>query len=110
MSKILKIDLIEKDMDSCRISPFNGPRLFEFECSNILKKFEGNPLCNDDVTEAIDTLIAYFCQDGIYKIVIDIDKRDKSLAPAKEMTIEQIEKKLGYKIKIISDKENEKND
>lgn len=110
MSKILKINLIEKDMDSCRISPFKGPRLFEFECSNILKKFEGNPLCNDDVTEAIDTLIAYFCQDGIYKIAIDIDKRDKSLAPAKEMTIEQIEKKLGFKIKIISDKENEKND
>ena len=106
MSKILKINLIEKDIDSDRISPFKGTRLFNFECSNILKKFEGKPLCNDDVTEAIDTLIAYYHQEEIYTMIIDIDERNESLAPAKEMTIEQIEKKLGYKIKIVSDKEN----
>ena len=41
-------------------------------------------------------------------LVLDINDRNKVLAPAKEMTIDEIEKELGYKIKIV--KEEEKND
>ena len=48
-------------------------------------------------------------QERIHKFVVDIDERNRSLAPAKEMTLEEIEAELGHKVKIVNkkDKENE---
>lgn len=106
--KRLEIKLIDDSIDERALrdgylSPSNRPRLYEFECSNVLKKFEGKTLSRDDLENAIDTMIAYYCKEEIYKTIIDIDTRNESLAPAKEMTIEQIELLLGYKIKIVGD-------
>lgn len=109
MSKRLNINLIDEDIDCrTRFHYYNDePELYEFECSNILKKFEGKTLCREDAVEAIDTLIAYYYQEKICRMIIDIGKRNESLEPAKEMTLEQIEKMLGHKVKIVSDKEKQ---
>ena len=62
-------------------------------------------LSREDCIKAVDTLITYCYQEEIHRMEIDIDERDQILAPVKEMTLEEIEKKLGYKVKIVSDKE-----
>ncbi|MGN1399399.1 MAG: hypothetical protein ACI4WG_05330 [Erysipelotrichaceae bacterium] len=100
--KRIEINLISPTLDS-RLYP----ALDESECRNILKQFEGKRICNDDVAKAIDTLIAYYAQEGIHKTIIDIDKRDKALATVKEMTLDEVEKELGYKIKIVNREEEE---
>lgn len=41
-------------------------------------------------------------------IVCDINEFNKAFAPVKEMTIAEIEKELGYKIKIVGKDKGEK--
>ena len=60
-----------------------------------------------DVEKAIDTLINHIVTNGISHMIVDIDERNKALAPVKEMTFDDIEKELGYKIKIVKEKNNE---
>ena len=59
----------------------------------------------DDLQEAINKIIVYMAKDRIDEMTINLDRRDQCYAPAKEMTIAEIEKKLGYKVKIIKDEE-----
>ena len=42
---------------------------------------------------ALDIVTAYFVEQRINELVLDINERNKILAPAKEMTIDEIEKK-----------------
>lgn len=110
MSKSLEIILTDTTfniMPPFTIGDYDDvrPMLHKSECQNILKQFEGKELTMDDALYAIDTLIAYYARNNMYRTVIDIDERDRRLAPAKEITLEEIEKKLGYKVKIVSDKE-----
>lgn len=44
-------------------------------------------------------------KDRIDGMTIDIDYRNECYAPTKEMTIAEIEKELGYKVKIVKDEE-----
>ena len=100
--KILKVTLVDPMFDpSTSVASGQGPRLYEFECLNILKKFEHREVSCDDIADALDVLIAELCLNDLHEIVVDISDRDKSLAPAKEMTIEEIEKELGHKVKIV---------
>ena len=59
----------------------------------------------DDLQEAINKIIVYMAKDRIDGITINIDYRNECYAPTKEMTIAEIEKKLGYKVKIVKDEE-----
>lgn len=104
MNKALRIEVVDP-----RFIPdgFNYPTIQCYECEHILKQFENKSESMDDVEKAIDTLINYFVTNGVSNMTVDIDKRNKALAPAKEMTIDDIEKELGYKIKIVKEKNNE---
>ena len=111
MNKIINIELKDPNLEQdgygyeyVRIP--NYPRLFSHEINNIINKFDGHKITEDEIMDALDLISLYIHQERIYKFVVDIDERNSSLAPAKEMTIEEIEEKLGYKVKIVS-KENQ---
>lgn len=109
MSKFLEIklkdDLYKPDL-AFDIHDNNGPRLFTGECPNIMKKFtDDNGIIDYDLEKAIDTIIAHFASNAGHTMIVDVFERDKALAPPKEMTLEEIEKELGYKVKVISEKE-----
>ena len=108
--KIIDIELKDPDLEpdrygyECACVP-NHPILFSHEIDNIINKFDGRKITEDEVLDALDLISLYIYQERIHKIVVDIDERNRFLEPAKEMTLEEIEKKLGYKVKIVS-KEN----
>lgn len=104
MNKALRIEVVDP-----RFIPdgFNHPTIQRYECEHILKQFENKSESMGDVEKAIDTLINHFVTNGVSHMMVDIDKRNKALAPAKEMTFDDIEKELGYKIKIVKEKNNE---
>ena len=112
MNKIINIELKDPNLEQdsygyeyVRIP--NYPRLFSHEISNIINKFDGRKITEDEIMDALDLISLYIYQERIHKIVIDIDERNENLAPAsKEMTLEEIEAELGHKVKIIS-KENQ---
>ena len=83
------------------------PILFSHEIDNIINKFDGRKITEDEVMDALDLISLYIYQERLYKFVVDIDERNRFLAPAKEMTLEEIEKKLGYKVKIVSKEKDE---
>ncbi len=83
------------------------PNLYLYDCPNVVghvRKKLGHSATMDDVIDALDVLAAYISENDIYSFEVDISKRNDSLRPAKEMSIKDIEKELGYKIKIVSDK------
>lgn len=61
-------------------------------------------ITDEDAERAIDILATFFMQRQLNFIDVDLEKRNDALAPAKDMTLEEIEKELGYKIKIVKDK------
>ena len=84
------------------------PNLQIYDCPNVIKhvtKKLGRSATMDDVMDALDVVAAYLSEHDTYLIKVNITERNDSLRPAKEMSIKDIEKALGYKIKIISDKE-----
>ena len=110
MNKIINIELKDPNLEQdsygyeyVRIP--NYPRLFSYEIDNIINKFDSHKITKDEIIDALDLISLYIYQERIHKIVVDIDERNRFLEPAKEMTLEEIENKLGYKVKIVS-KEN----
>ena len=97
MDKIMRIEMTEA---FSRDSTY----LYADDCPNIIKKVNDihGEITEEDLTNAIDVLISAFIKRKVYSMVIDIDERDSECAPAKEMTLEEIEKKLGYKVKIVN--------
>ena len=110
MSKLINIELKDTNLEQDRYSyeyvriP-NYPTLFSHEIDNIINKFDGRKITEDDVSDALDLISLYIYRERIHKIVVDIDERNRTLAPAKEMTLEEIEKELGHKVKIVNKKE-----
>lgn len=83
------------------------PNLYLYDCPNVVGHVTqklGHSATMDDVIDALDVLAAYISENDIYSFEVDISERNNSLRPAKEMSIKDIEKELGYKIKIVSDK------
>lgn len=109
--KIIDIELKDPDLEpdrydyECACVP-NHPILFSHEIDNIINKFDGRKITKDEAMDALDLISLYIYQEEIHEIVVNIDERNRFLAPAKEMTLEEIEEELGHKVKIIS-KENE---
>ena len=64
---------------------------------------EGDAVCEQEAVEAMDTLIRYLYQNKKVQIIYDLEHRNKALAPVREMTMTEIEKALGYKIKLINE-------
>lgn len=56
----------------------------------------------NEVDDAISIILTYFMQNHVDRIYVDLDDRDKKKAPAKEMTLEEVEAALGYKVKIVN--------
>ena len=80
-----------------------GPFIYDRDCQHIINNLNRDTyITNDELNHALDIVAAYFVENRINGLVLDINIRNKILAPAKEMTIEEIEEKLGYKIKIVS--------
>lgn len=108
MSKTLEIELVDPDFEPLYwVHKEQYPVLHEIDCTNILDKLKGTigtEISHKDVELAIDILIDHFVKNGLYKMAVDISERDRLAVPPKEMTMEDIEKALGYKIKIISEK------
>ena len=75
------------------------------ECRNIMRPFENVDISTDDMINAIDLIITHMVRDNLSEIVVDIAEHDQALAPPKEMTLKEIEKELGYKVKIVSKEE-----
>lgn len=87
--------------------PKEGPFIYDRDCQHIINNLNRDTdITNDELNHALDIVTAYFVEHRINGLVLDINERNKILAPAKEMTIDEIEKELGYKIKIV--KENKK--
>lgn len=118
MSKILEIRLIdptandhESNDRSYEYNQYMASKLVidddiclsRGECPGILRN--GNKVINSGVTvaEAIDAIISYFVKRHIYALTIDIAERERLITPPKEMTLEEIEKALGYRIVIKED-------
>lgn len=89
---------LSKDIDEHSISVLTYP-----ESSNIINQFHYDSITLDNFTKAIDFIIAYFYKYKRTGTVIDINTRNNELKPAKEMTIKEIEKALGYKVKIVKE-------
>lgn len=79
------------------------PRIFTCEYPNICL---GHKITDDEIVHAMDVIATYFMQTGKNGIEVILEEREKSLTPAVEMTMEEIEKKLGHKVKIVGDKED----
>lgn len=113
MSKKLVVKIEDPDLNKVNyMDPFYPepqiPNLQIYDCPNVIKhvtKKLGRSATMDDVMDALDVVAAYLSEHDTYLIKVNITERNDSLRPAKEMSIEDIEKELGYKIKIISDKE-----
>ena len=74
------------------------------ECRNILKAMNFHQPTEEEVSDAINILLAhlyYKRQSGTY---VDVDVMNDK-ASQKEMTISEIEKELGHKVKILKEKE-----
>lgn len=98
MSKIIKLELTEdfsNDLTTC---------LYEEDCPYIIKKVSDThgEITDEEFGNAIDVLIAAFVKQKINCMYINIDERNTDYAPAKEMTLEEVEKELGYKVKIVN--------
>lgn len=106
MNKALRIDVVDP---SSIPDGYNHQTIKCYECEHILKQFENKSESRGDVEKAIDTLINHIVTNDISYMMVDIDKRNKALAPAKEMTLDDIEKELGYKIKIVREKNKNEN-
>ena len=79
-----------------------GPFIYDFDCEHIIDNLNRDAeITVEELNHALDIVTAYFVEHRINGLVLDINERNKILAPAKEMTIDEIEKELGYKIKIV---------
>lgn len=66
--------------------------------------FLDRDVTDDECINAMQLIATYFMQHEVNHIILDLEERNDALTPTKEMTIEEIEKQLGHKIKIVKKK------
>lgn len=98
MSKIMRIELTEGAFSK------DPTYLYEDDCPYIIKEVDNTygKITDEDLNDAINVLIGAFVEWDMYNMVVNIDERNNIYAPTKEMTLKEIEKELGYKVKIVS--------
>lgn len=79
--------------------------LKERDCKHIIASLDHYPPTAEEVKKAACVLIGRCIHKRIWNMEIDIDNLDMHCSPPKEMTIEEIENKLGYKVKIVKEKD-----
>ena len=65
-------------------------------------------ITDGELNNAIDVITTYLMQNNLFTLYIDLDVRNERRMPTKEMTIGDIEKALGHKVKIVKDKKEKK--
>lgn len=113
MSKFLKIQVVDDDQaylyggdDSRLLRPCANPSLTREECEYIINKAkEERHFHENEEAYFIDNMIRIFVEKELSRMTISIDGRNNSYKPRKEMTLEEIEKELGYKVKIVTKEE-----
>lgn len=112
MSKKLEIRLVDTNLVSepglCSDLKHERPHICYYEYDYIDKALLCKTVDINDISDVIACLIRYFGMNGLAYMVCDINEVNKGFAPAKEMTIDDIEKELGYKIKIVGKVKEEK--
>lgn len=112
MSKKLEIRLVDTNLVSepglCSDLKHERPHICYYEYDYIDKALLCKTVDINDISDVIACLIRYFGMNGLAYMVCDINEVNKGFAPAKEMTIDDIEKELGYKIKIVGKVTEEK--
>ena len=76
-------------------------RISDDEYPNLMLDRE---VTDDEWNEALNTLITYFAQNDMHTIIVDLERRNTWYGDAREMTMEEVEQQLGYKIKIVKEK------
>ncbi len=78
--------------------------LNERDYKHIIASLDHYPPTAEEVKKAACVLIGQCIHKRIWNTEIDIDNLDIHCSPPKEMTIEEIEKELGHKVKIVEEK------
>ena len=111
MGKKLVIALTDKDIKLDDKSPLislttNDLKPLEpEECKYIRALVNDEYPTEKSVTKAINILVNYFYATDEVCRTVDITELDRKFAPPKEMTVAEIEKELGHKVKIVEEKE-----
>lgn len=105
--RCLKITLEDSNYKPIRSLLARGCNPQLYNIPNIVKEVHDGKTeieDEDEIKEIFMSLCEYFQRKNITSLVFAIDKVESELAPAKEMTIGEIEKQLGHKVKIVGDK------
>ena len=105
MRKKIKIELFDDCYGKDILDDKPYPTLCREEYPHIYLNSEVNI---EELEHAIDTIATFFMQNDNYILIVDLDEREKSLKPPVEMTIKEIEKELGYKVKIVGEEVDKK--
>ena len=76
----------------------NETKIFGYEYPHLILNREMSHL---DVETAYRVLVTYFKQTGINAMILDLRLIENELMPPKKMTLDEIEKELGYKVELV---------
>lgn len=98
--------IIKVDRGSDLTFPELPSVIHDCECADIINKY--GEVTEEAVGKTVDMLIARFNQKHLSEMIVNIPMRNDANKPVVEMTIKDIEEKLGYKVKIVADGSNQK--
>lgn len=84
-----------------KYSDIHNPILCEVDKNDYKHLYIDHKISNKELNKAIKLIYSYSVQHKIKNMICDLGMLDDELTPTKEMTIDEIEKILGYKIKIV---------
>lgn len=100
MDKYLKISIKDSTMPKNMPVGYDKRVIYPSEIQNIINTI-GDNITVEDFETAVDVLLVHFAKNNLTSMCIDVRGRDLAHVPVKEMTINDIEKELGYRIKIV---------
>ena len=105
MDKYLKISIKDLTMPKNMPVGYDEQVIYPSEIQNIINTI--GDITVEDLETAVDVLLVHFAKNNLTSMRIDVCKRDLVHVPVKEMTINDIEKELGYRIKIVKGDKND---
>lgn len=75
-----------------------GTKLLEHEYPHL---YLDHKITEEEINNAINVIATFLMQQETCELIVDLDKREKLLTPVKEMTVEEVEEALGFRVKII---------
>lgn len=97
---IIKVNLKDRNIYDSDMFIKNHLYIHKNEYPNLIPK---KKITDEDLNKAIDTIIGYFILKDISYIMVDLDERNMLKTELVEMTMNEIEKIIGHKIKIKGD-------